>query len=99
MIHHAARFSTSPYTGDQKKVSTSVSNISGSVQPKRNSMSKLRDKILNDKESAGKGNEQYSDCSNHKILRSCYVIKLPHFSYHDEMYEDRIALFYTVMAK
>ena len=75
MIHHAARFSTSPYTGDQKKVSTSASNNSGAVKQKRTSMSKLRDKILNDKENAGKGNKQHYSHNNQYKLDNLTITK------------------------
>ena len=55
MIHHAGRFTSSPYTGDQKKILDPVQNSSGTSRLKKQIATKSFEK--SDKESnTQKGN-------------------------------------------
>ena len=53
MIHHAGRFSSSPYTGDQKKIPDLVLGISGTSKAKKQTALKVEEK--SDREMAQKG--------------------------------------------
>ena len=53
MIHHAGRFSSSPYTGDQKKIPDLVLGSSGASKLKKQATFRVEEK--SDREMAQKG--------------------------------------------
>lgn len=54
MVHHASRFSSSPYTGDQRKSSTSAMSANNASRLKKAGSTKTGERV--EKDSAAKGN-------------------------------------------
>jgi hypothetical protein len=48
VIHHAARFTSSPYTGDQKKIPVQVQGVSGTSRGKKQIGTKIGEKTEKD---------------------------------------------------
>ena len=53
MIHHAGRFSSSPYTGDQKKITELALGVSGTSKAKKQTALRVEEK--SDREMVQKG--------------------------------------------
>ena len=53
MIHHAGRFSSSPYTGDQKKITDLALGVSGTSKAKKQTALRVEEK--SDREMVQKG--------------------------------------------